>query len=178
MYKKLITGLVALAMAATTLGLSWSAVFAKSVNPLGMTPTKTMDLAAGKPEILTIGRAGIYMPKSGYNGVLNLWRYSIGTTVIDHSPTVRFIDPLLQWSVEGSNNKADVFLHGRNFVFFNLTKAQEMAWKNGDLAIYQYNSASHIWNKLSTFAVREVAGSYRIAAVAPAFGVFGLGELK
>jgi hypothetical protein len=138
-----------------------------------------MDLTAEKPEILTIGRGGIYMPKSGYTGALDLWRFSMAQeSVIAHSPTVRFIEPLLQWTVEGKNNTTDAYLHGRNYVIFNLTKAQEMAWNNGDLAIYQYNNAGHTWTKLSTFAVRMVTGSYRVAAVAPAFGVYGLGELK
>ena len=179
MYKKLLTGLVAFAMAAATLGLTWGAVFAKSASTEEneTTPTKTLILVAGKPQFLMVGREGISMPKSGFAGELDLWRIARSQTPV-HSSTVRFLDSLLKWSVEGKNNKTDTFVAGRNDIVFDLTKGQEMAYKNGDLAIYRYNQTSHSWSKLSTFAVHMQTGSFRIAAVAPSFGIYALGELK
>jgi hypothetical protein len=139
MFKKLLTGLIAFALAATTLGFTSVAVFAKT-NPVK------------------------------------------GVAVSD----LRFVAPQIDWLKTSKSMHNVVTKNGRSYVYFDLTKAQETAWKNGDLAMYRFNSTTHSWVKLPAFVIHmdtrniglSVGAGFRIAANATRFGIYGLAELR
>ena len=174
MFKKWMLPFVTAVVTLATLAFSVVPAFAASPDTASKENKNPVYLTLGETVTDQVGNAGMFTPNSGYTGELDLSR----TTRMpgDHvqSPVrAKLVDRMLNVTVEASKEQNDAFLHGRTYVYFDLTRAQEQSFKNGDLAIYGYNSSSCTWTKLPTFSV--AGATYRISAVATGFGDYSLG---
>lgn len=173
MFKKWSIVLTSLVLVLSSFGFVVAPAFAKGSVKEGQEAGKTESITAGKAEILAMGMSGISMPKSGFQGELDVMRqmWSQGLH-LQPMKGVTF-SQVLTWNVENTKENAEHFLQGRSYVFFNLTRSQESQWKSGSLGIYSYNPATKTWTRLPAFAVRGTTN--RIAAVATRFGTYALG---
>jgi hypothetical protein len=128
-------------------------------------------ITAGEAVDFSSGRAGIFLPKSGYTGTLVI--SLLAADQVRSIKNVHFEESAIAFQVELANGQTETVLHGLNYVYFNLTKDELRTWENGNLAIYHYNAVTKNWAKLSTFFVNRADG--RIASVAPGFGLYALG---
>jgi hypothetical protein len=177
--RKFMTGFTAIAVSLAMLGMSAGTVFAKSeesnTNRNIVESTNSETVALGQSTVLSSGREGIIMPKSGYSGELDL--NQIETSKADHmrAPTgIEFVQPLVQYSVEKTGESVDAFQHGQAYVYFDLTKGQLADWNSGTLAIYYFNGST--WQKLNAMLINR--GAYgRLAVRAVGFGSYGVGNV-
>lgn len=174
MFKKWMLPFVTAVATLATLAFSVVPAFAASPDTARKEDKNPITLTVGEKVTDQVGNAGIFTPKSGYNGELDLSRTTrMPGDHVQPAIGVKLVDRLLNVSVEKSKENNDAYLHGQTYIFFDLTRAQEQSFKNGELAIYGYNTSTRTWSKLPTFSVAGAMS--RVSTVATGFGDYALG---
>jgi hypothetical protein len=174
MFKKLSIIFASLALAFASFGFSVLPVSAKTANKSDYLSQSSTPISAGETLNQSVGNEGLYMPSSGYNGNLVLTR--LAQDEAQHTPMgLRFSQPLINFSVTQSSNRQETFLHGQTYVYFNLSKTEMTAWKNGDLSIYWYNPTTQTWTAVPTSFDSHGNTGGRVYTLATSFGTYGVG---
>lgn len=174
MFKKLSIVFASLALAAASFGFSVMPVSAKTTSKNDTLSQSSTAITAGETLNQSFGNEGVYMPSSGYNGNLVITR--LAQDEAQHAPKgLRFSQPLINFSVDQSSNRPDAFLHGQTYVYFNLSKTEMSAWKNGDLSIYWYNPSANAWASVPTSFDSHGNTGGRVYTLASSFGTYAVG---
>lgn len=175
MLRKIVTPLIAFALACATLSATFEVAFAKESPENEGGSCKTVDINLGQDVVLNAGRAGVVLPKSAYAGELEVCRQA---AELSHISTLRLVSPVIYWTVEKNGEQPDRYLHGSEYVFFDLTSHEQSLWKSGELAIYHWDATIHTWVRLPTFAARNGATlPSELYARPTAFGFYALGHV-
>lgn len=175
MFKKLVPVFASLILAAASIGATKLPATINNTESSTKENAKAVDLSAGSSASLRVGNLGVYVPKAGTNGEIDLSRSKVSTA--DHMPTqgeVKIVQPVENYKVEKTSESTDQYVHSQTYIYFDLTHNQQTQYNNGDLAIYHFNTSTNSWEKMPTFFVNR--GTYgRLATIATGYGSYALG---
>jgi hypothetical protein len=156
----------ALIVFALTAGV-WGSALAKEDT------TSYFDLVFQEPAEVFLGKGGVYMVSSNYNG-------TAGITRIDPNhqyPTddLIFIERWIEFHIYDQNTDAFPTLWGFNYVYFNLTHSSRMMIEEGKINIYQWDTSKSDWVECPTHLVEDENKPHgRASCVMTRFGLYGL----
>src|SRR3990170_5736457 len=130
--------LVALAIAIGVLARSQESGLAKSEPD-----SATFWLTYEQPAEVYLGKGGVFMVKSYYNGSAVISRIEPDITYADED--LRFIERWIEFHVFDALGATAVSFLGLNYVYFDLTKEERLAWERGEISIYRYDRFKIDW---------------------------------
>ena len=164
--------LVALAIAIGALAGSRASGLAKSEPD-----SATFWLTYEQPAEVYLGKGGVFMVKSYYNGSAVISRIEPDKTHADED--LRFIERWIEFHVFDTQGATAASFLGLNYVYFDLTKRERLAWEDGQLSIYYYDRYKFDWVECPTkYVADENPPHGRLACVMTDFGLYGLATLK
>ena len=169
MFKKIIYPSIAALLAVITLGASVGVALARPISGV-IEGCQTETIKVGQKVDLSSGRVSVTMPASSYNGELVVCHDNQTPNVGAQNNGLTFMSPAMYWTVKKSQKINARFNHGNAFVVFDLTSAQETAWRAGGMSIYHWDQPTTAWIKLPT---SHVHGS-ELTAKATGFGYYAL----
>ena len=164
--------LVALAIAFSALTGSWESGFAVSEPD-----SATFWLTTEQPAEVYLGKGGVSMVKNYYNGSAVIHRIEPDKTY--PSKDLQFVERWIEFHVFTPWGEPAPDFLGLNYVYFDLTKRERLAWEDGLLNIYYYDRYQYEWLPCPTkYVADENPPHGRLACVMTDFGLFGLAKLK
>jgi hypothetical protein len=171
-FKRVALALVVLLIAVGALGGNWVAALANSEPDFA-----TFSLTYQQPADVYLGKGGVFMVSSGYDGSAVIHRIEPEKTHADED--LRFIERWIEFHVFSPKGATFTTLYGLNYVYFNLTKLERLAWEDGNLNIYRYDRYKFDWVECPTHLVEDENRPHgRLSCVMTDFGLYGLAELK
>lgn len=169
--KRVFLFMAALLIACSALGATWASGLAREAREWS-----TFTLTLEQPEDVFLGKGGVFMVSSSYNGyaVISRWEpYGL------KHPGLKFVDRWIEFRIYGQDTEEFEILYGFNYVYFNLTNAQRQLWNSDDLRIYHYDESTAKWVECPTYLVaNENSPNGRLTCVMTEFGFYGLAMEK
>ncbi len=137
----------------------------------------TFWLTEGQPAEVYLGKGGVSMVKNYYNGSAVIFRIEPYKTYADED--LRFIERWIEFHVYDPQGAPAASFLGLNYVYFNLTKQEKLAWEDGLINIYYYDRYLYDWIACPTnYVADENPPHGRLSCVMTDFGLFGLATEK
>ena len=119
-----------------------------------------------------VGSAGLSMPSSAYNGVLQISREP-ATHQLKADFTPKFVTRWMEVQVFGMDGDRIKTVFGLNYVYFQSNKVLKRLFDEGNLAIYRYDAREEEWVECPSKLVQK-GKKFRLTCILPTFGIYGL----
>lgn len=125
---------------------------------------------------VALGNTGLFLPDSGYNGMVQLSRYE--PTNRTPLPEFNFTQQLVEVSFFDQAGQELTQQQGLNYLYFNLDHLSREAYDQDDLQIYHYDSEQGDWQacEAQVLVPGENEPHGRLSCILTDFGLYGIGE--